>query len=327
MNESNMIELFEALDEAAQTLQEAMHEPYLDSLGTSMEILYFGNAQQELPQETTEHVQAILKKVNSADHTKEEIRRAIQLIILKGMQKSTQHQHVITPDAIALFVGYLAEKLSSNNTPLRIFDPVSGTGNLLLTVMDYLKQTETAYASEIDQTLLRISVMYANLMQTEIEYFHQDSLQPFLLDPVDLVVADLPVGYYPDDMRASQYELSATEGHSYAHYLLMEQSLHYTKPGGYLIMLIPEALFSEEESNGLHTFFQKHAHIVGLIQLDEATFKTKQHKKSIFILQKKGSETKDVKQPLLAKLPSFKDTAAMQDIMTKINEWFKNTDM
>src|SRR5699024_9226410 len=183
-----------------------------------------------------------------------------------------------------------------------------------------------AYACEIDQTLIRISVMYANFMQSQIEFFHQDSLQPFLLDPVDLVVADLPVGYYPDDEQARKYELKASEGHSYAHYLLIEQSLHYTKPSGFLIMLIPETLFSDEKSTALHTFFHKYAHIIGLIQLDEATFKAKQHRKSILILQKKGNETNDVKQPLLAKLPSFKNTNAMQDIMMKVKYRFKNAD-
>src|SRR5699024_11735697 len=77
----------------------------------------------------------------------------------------------------------------------------------------------------------------------------------------------------------------------------------------------------------LHTFFHKYAHIIGLIQLDEATFKAKQHRKSILILQKKGNETSDVKQPVPAKYPSFKNTKAMQDIMVKINDWFKNADI
>ena len=44
-------------------------------------------------------------------------------------------------------------------------------------------------------------------MKKEIEFFHQDSLAPFLMDPVDLIVSDLPVGYYPDDIRANDYEL------------------------------------------------------------------------------------------------------------------------
>lgn len=327
MSETKTIQLFDALDEATGVLQEKMSETYLDSLGMSMELLHFGDVDEEMPQDVKATATSILNGINTADFTKEEIRRSIQLAILKGMQKSTQHQHAITPDAIALFMGYLAEKLYPQQGNIRIFDPVSGTGNLLLTVMNHLKQQETAFASEIDTTLLRISLMYANLLSSEVEFFHQDSLRPFLLDPVDLVVADLPVGYYPDDVQASQYELQAAEGHSFAHYLFIEQSLHYTKPGGFLILLIPETLFSGEESNALHTFFQKHAHIIGVLQLNETTFKSKQNKKSILILQKKSDDTEDMKQPLLAMLPSFKDTEAMADIMKQINEWFKEAQL
>src|SRR5699024_2995379 len=158
-------------------------------------------------------------------------------------------------------------KLMKYNKEIRIFDPVGGTGNLLLTVMGYLKQDTEAYASEVDSTLLRISLMYANLLKKQVEFFHQDSLRPLLLDPVDLVVADLPVGYYPDDLQAASYELKAEKGHSYAYHLLIEQSLHHTKPGGFLIFVIPESLFSSDQSEQLNTFIQKYAHIIGVIQL------------------------------------------------------------
>src|SRR5699024_6311734 len=224
-------------------------------------------------------------------------------------------------------IGYLAEKLMKGTESIRVFDPVGGTGNLLLTVMNYLKQETNAYASEVDTTLLRIAVMYANLLKKEVEFFHQDSLRPLLLDPVDLVVADLPVGYYPDDAQAQTFELQNKEGHSYAHHLLIEQSLQYTKAGGYLIFVIPEHLFSTEASDDLNKFLQQHAHIIGIIQLAESTFKSKEHKKSIFILRKKGEATKDVQQPLLAQLPSFKDTKAMGDIMNKINQWFSDAEL
>ena len=264
------------------------------------------------------------QNINVNHFTKDEIRRAVQLAIIKGMQKTTQHQHAITPEAIALFIGYLAKKLIKDQE-IRIFDPVSGTGNLLLTVLNYLEQTDHAYASEIDTTLLKIALNYANLLETEVEFFHQDSLRPFLLDPVDLIIADLPVGYYPDDVQAAEFELNASEGHAYAHFLLIEQSVNYTKEGGFLILLVPENLFTSDLSTSLHSYLQKHVHILGLIQLNESTFKSKEHKKSIFILQKKGEQTKEIKQPLMAMLPSFKNTAGMEDITQQINQWFKDT--
>src|SRR5699024_11239813 len=99
-----------------------------------------------------------------------------------------------SPEAIALFVGYLVNKLTKNEESLRLFDPASGTGNLLFHVMDQIDKDVEAYASEIDPTLLTLSLYSANLQEKSVEFFHQDSIQPFLLDPVDLVVCDLPVG-------------------------------------------------------------------------------------------------------------------------------------
>ncbi|HLR53333.1 MAG TPA: class I SAM-dependent methyltransferase [Pseudogracilibacillus sp.] len=327
MSETNVVDLFEKIDEQTMKVQESESEPYLDSLAMCMEVLFYGTFQREVSTDVKESIETPLQQIDLSTYNTADIHKAIQLTIIKGMQKTTQHQHAITPETIALFIGYLAEKLMKGKESIRIFDPVGGTGNLLVTVLDYLKQETSAYASEVDTTLLRIALMYANLLKKEVEFFHQDSLRPLLLDPVDLVVADLPVGYYPDDVQAETFELRKKDGHSYAHHLLIEQSLHYTKAGGYLVFVIPEHLFSTEESDTLNAFLQQHAHIIGIIQLAESTFKSKEHKKSIFILRKKGEETKDVKQPLLVQLPSFKDTNAMEDIMNKINQWFQEAEL
>lgn len=323
MTDSKIINLFDTVDETTQSIQVELQLPYLDCLSIALEALYFGK--------TDEAVESIaydkLQKVDLSTYEDGDMRRVIQLLILKGMQKATQQQHIITPDTIALMVGYFAEKLLQKKESVSVFDPVSGTGNLLITVLKQLKMETHAAASEVDETLLRLSLMYANLQETEIEFFHQDSLQPFLLDPVDLLVADLPVGYYPDDINAARFDLKAESGHSFAHYLLMEQSLNYTKPGGFLIFIIPESLFLDDVDKKLHQFVQKHAHIIGLIQLDDATFKQKKNKKSIFILQKKGQGTKDIKQPLLVQLPSFNHAKAMSDITNKMNHWFEETEI
>src|SRR5690625_7392707 len=123
------------------------------------------------------------------------------------MKGQTQQQHLMTPEAVSLLVGYLAEKLTKKQKNVRIFDPVCGTANLLVTFMSHLSGKQlTAFASEVDPTLIRLAVGQANLLELDEEFFQQDSLRPYLIEPVDLVVADLPVGYYPDDDRVSNFE-------------------------------------------------------------------------------------------------------------------------
>lgn len=322
MNKTNVEQLFEWMDNTTEFIQQHENETYLDSLTITMEVIFNQAAPENMDDILTHKLQSALTELQFSSYNTEEIRKAVQLTILKGMKDSTQQQHLMTPETVALLVGYLAGKVTKGREKLRIFDPASGTANLITTVLEQLPQEVQAFASEIDPTLIQLSLLNANLQKKYIEFFHQDSLRPFLLDPVDLIVADLPVGYYPDDIRASEFDLKADEGHAYAHHLFIEQSMFYTKEAGYMIFVIPDFLFDSDQSDKLHHFIQEHAHIVGVLRLPESAFKSEKNIKSILVLQKKGEHTNAPKQPLLVKMPSFKNTKAMEDILVQMNTWF-----
>lgn len=323
MEKTKVENLFEWMDETAQVIEQHLNEPYLDSLVLALETLYYQSPEESMDDILTHKLNTALERIQLNDYRSDDIRKAIQFAVLKGMKDTTQQQHLITPEAVSLLVGYIVQKLVKSET-LRIFDPASGTGNMLTTVISQLDKSVEAYASEVDPTLIQLALISANLQKTPIEFFHQDSLRPFLLDPVDLIVSDLPVGYYPDDIRAANFELKAKEGHSFSHHLFIEQSLNYTKHGGYLVLMVPNFIFESEGKDELHAFIQKHAHIVGVVQLPESAFKSKKNAKFILILQKKGKNTEGSKQPLLVQLPSLKNTKAMEDVLSKMNNWFKD---
>ncbi|MFD1851879.1 class I SAM-dependent methyltransferase [Oceanobacillus bengalensis] len=323
MDKSNVETLFEWFNNTSEMIVQHSDELYIDSLAIVMESLFYQSPPEDLDDTLAKKIEKSLEKIDLSTHKTDEIRKAIQLAILKGMKDSTQQQHLMTPETVGLIVGYLADKLMEGKKEVSVFDPAGGTGNLLTTVLEKLNQDVKAFASEVDPTLIQLAVLNANLQKKQIEFFHQDSLRPFLLDPVDLVVADLPIGYYPDDVQASGYKLKADEGHSYAHHLFIEQGLKYTKEAGYNIYIIPEFLFDSEQSKQLNRFLHDHAHIIGLIRLPESAFKSNNNAKSILILQKKGKETSGVKQPLLVQMPSFKNANQMADILGQMNLWFK----
>lgn len=323
VKEDKIEKLYHWFEKTTQTIQNHHDEPFLDSLARTMHLLFYREVPEEYDDIFTHKLQTSLHEINIAKMSAKEIRKATELIILKGMKDSTQSQHLITPETIGLFVGYLANKLLGDKKSIRVFDPACGTANLLTTVLDQMEKPYKAFGSEVDPTLIQLGFYNANLQQKEIEIFHQDSLRPLLLEPVDLVVSDLPVGYYPDDIVASEYELKAEEGHSYAHYLFIEQSLNYTQSGGYLLFLIPEFLFENDQTGRLRTYIHDHAHIVGVLKISDSAFQTKEQVKSILILQKKGNQTEAPRQPLLAMLPPFHDTKAMEDILGQINQWFR----
>ncbi|KOP72684.1 DNA methylase [Lysinibacillus sp. FJAT-14745] len=256
--------------------------------------------------------------------TKEDVRKAIQIAVLKGMRKGSQPNHQMTPDTLGLLVGYFVEQLFAERLEtekISILDPAVGTGNLLLTVMNLLDGKIEATGVEVDELLIRIAAATAELTEQPVSLFRQDALQDLLVNPADAVVCDLPVGYYPNEDVALDYELCASEGMSYAHHLFIEQSINYTKDGGYLFFLAPTHLFESEQSKQLHKYIQKHAWIQAIIQLPDTMFANKALEKSIVILQKQGKEFKAPKEVLLAKVPNMQNKQALAMFFEKVKMW------
>ena len=256
--------------------------------------------------------------------TKEEVRKAIQIAILKGMRKTSQPNHQMTPDSLGLLVGYFVEQFFEEqlkNNPITFLDPAVGTGNLLLTVMNLLDGKTSATGIEVDELLIRLAADSAELIEQPVVLYHQDALQKLLVDPVDAVVCDLPVGYYPNEEVAVEYELCAHEGMSYAHHLFIEQSINHTKEGGYLFFLIPSNMFESEQSKDLNKYFKKTTWIQAVIQLPENLFATKAHEKSILILQKQTKSERAPREVLLAKVPNMSNKEALSMFFEKVQMW------
>lgn len=255
--------------------------------------------------------------------SKEDIRRGLQLAVLKGMKEHAQPNHQMTPDSIGLLLGHFAGKLTENREAVTMLDPTVGTGNLLYTVMNGMGNKVTANAVEIDEILVRLAAVSAELMEQEVTFLVQDALRPLFIDPVDVVVSDLPVGYYPDDENGLNYALMPAEGHAYAHHLFIEQSLQHTKEAGYLLFVIPANLFESEQAPALHAFLKKNALIRAVIQLPSSLFQSKVHEKSLLILQKPSEQLKTTPEVLLAKVPDMKNRQAMARFLQEIDVWAK----
>lgn len=266
-------------------------------------------------------------KLNVEDASREELRKAIQIAILKGMRKSSQPNHQMTPDSLGLLVGYFVEQFFEEELKsgqISILDPTLGTGNLLFTIMNMLDGKINATGIEVDELLIRLAGESAELLQQPVTLYHQDALQSMLVDPVDAVVCDLPVGYYPNEEVALEYELCAKEGMSFAHHLLIEQSVKYTRDGGYLFFLIPANLFESEQAKELHKYLKKNVWIQAVIQLPDNIFAAKTLAKSILILQKQSSELKAPREVLLAKVPNMSNKNALSMFFEKVQIWKEN---
>ncbi|AQQ52801.1 class I SAM-dependent methyltransferase [Planococcus lenghuensis] len=255
---------------------------------------------------------------------KEDIRKAIQLAVLKGMKEHVQPHHQMTPDSLGLLISYFAE-LFMKKEVFTILDPAAGTGNLLLTVMNYLDGRTSGTAVEIDDLLIRIAAASAELTEQPVTFYRQDALSPLLIDPADAVIADLPIGYYPDTETASGYELKSDDDMSYAHHLFIEQAIRHTKEGGYLFLVIPQSLFESPEAPKLHAFLKNTVHIQAVMELPEIMVKNSAFAKSVLILQKQQEELRAPGEVLLARVPNLSNKTAMVRFFTEVDNWFKES--
>ena len=252
--------LFSVIDETASILQEEMMYTYLEGLADTGENLFHQDIlQTELNDLVKKRLQKKYSEVVLSNFSTEDIRKAYQLAILKGMKGNAQPNHQMTPDSIGYMISYLTKKFIGDRKSISVLDPAVGTGNLLSTVMNMHDEAADiqSYGVDVDELMIKLAYVGANLQQQSTELFHQDALEPLFIDPVDAVVCDLPVGYYPNDERAADYELKSSQGHSYAHHLLIEQSIKHTAPGGYLFFLIPNGLFETAETRKFAPIFKK----------------------------------------------------------------------
>jgi len=316
-------QLFTIFNETAQILQEEMDSSFLEALAETGENIFQGSIlQEELSELTVKRLKKQYESIQLSQFSKEEIRKAFQLVTLKGMKENIQPNHQMTPDSVGMLAAYLVDKFMKERS-FRLLDPAVGTGNLLMTVLNHLQRDVLGIGVDVDDLLIKLAYVNANLQEQPVQLFNQDSLEPLFIDPVDAVIADLPVGYYPNDLRAADYQMKADKGHSYAHHLFIEQSVRHTKPGGYLFFVIPNGLFESEQAAALHEFIKENMLIQGLLQLPANMFKNKQAAKSILVLQKQGEGIKAPKQALLVNLPSLSNRHEMDKMMVKMDQWFK----
>lgn len=305
-------QIFKYVNDYAEKVVEAEELDYLEALLQALEDTLDGKFEWQV-----------------ADATKEDMRKAIQIAILKGMRKSAQPNHQMTPDTLGLLVAHFVEQCFEaqlKQGPISVVDPALGTGNLLFTVMNALNGNVHSSGVEVDDLLIRLAAATGDLIEQPVTLFRQDALEKLLVDPVDAVVCDLPVGYYPNEEVAIDYELCATEGMSYAHHLFIEQSMNYTKEGGFAFFLVPANLFESDQAKQLHKFIKGNAWIQAVIQLPENLFTSRAHEKSILILQKQSSTLKAPREVLLAKVPNMSNREALAMFFEKVRMWREGND-
>ncbi|MCB5031256.1 class I SAM-dependent methyltransferase [Streptococcus mutans] len=258
------------------------------------------------------------KKLRQLNLSKEEWRRSFQFIFIKATQsQQLQSNHQFTPDSIGFIILYLLEGLT-NKSQLDIIEIGSGTGNLAETIVNNSSKSIDYMGIEVDDLLIDLSASIADVLDSSVHFVQEDAVRPQILKESDVIISDLPVGFYPNDKIAQRYQVAAKLGHTYAHHLLMEQSLKYLKKEGLAIFLAPVDLLTSEQSPLLKKWLQNNVTILAVISLSEAIFKQKSNIKSIFVLKKQSQQSLE---SFVYPLTDLQDPEVLRRFMKNFKKW------
>ena len=310
MNFEKIEEAFGLLLENVQTIQNQLGTNFYDAL-IEQNAAYLGEVEDELIAKNNQRLREL-------DLTAEEWRRTFQFLFIKANQtEPMQHNHQFTPDSIGFLLTFLLDELVAGQTA-SVLEIGSGTGNLAQTILHHSQKQLDYLGVEVDDLLIDLSASMAEVMDSGISFVQGDAVRPQILKESQIIISDLPVGYYPNDAIAQRYQVASDKGHTYAHHLLMEQSLKYLAKDGYAIFLAPNNLLASDQSPLLKAWLQDQASVVATIALPTNLFGNPNQAKSIFILQKKGDLTGPTFVYALQDLQNSED---LQDFVNNFKNW------
>lgn len=317
MNFEKIEKAYGYLLENTQNIQNDLQTNFYDALVEQNAIYLDGQTELTLVKENNQR----LKDLNL---NKEEWRRSFQYLLMKAAQtEPLQANHQFTPDGIGFLLVFLVDQLASSDQ-VDVLEMGSGTGNLAQTLMNNCQRSLDYLGLEIDDLLIDLAASMAEVMKADVNFAQGDAIRPQVLKESDVIISDLPVGYYPDDAIASRYQVASPQGHTYAHHLLIEQSLKYLKPGGVAIFLAPNDLLTSEQSPLLKQWMQDHAQVLAMVTLPENLFRSANLAKTIFVFRKQ--EEAEV-QPFVYPLTDLQDQEDLMKFRESFQNWNKESEI
>ncbi|GAQ02028.1 DNA methyltransferase [Companilactobacillus farciminis] len=211
---------------------------------------------------------------------------------------------------------------------VNIVDPTVGTGNLLIEVIEQLNMTDkfhiNAAALDNDDTLVALAKSFSEVMNLNLDAYHQDSVADWDITDIDMAVADLPVGYYPIDENAKNFQTSAESGHSYAHHLLIEQTMNNLNDGGLGIFIVPSQIFQTDQAKKLSEWMVSSVYLQAVLDLPANLFASKEAQKAVVVLQKHGGNAKQVENVLMGTIPDTNNPKLFEGFKDQLQDWAKN---
>ena len=326
--------MFETIEKAVKQLQAAQNKlvETLDMAAIEALVIVFelmlGQDDDEWATLSVTDQANILADIQAAnfDGIPPELKRQIlQLLLVATMREDgLQANYQVTPDAIGMWVGFVVEQFVAKGAQVKVTDLTVGSGNLLATVAQVLGQQKnemTASGVENDDTMLTIASGMAALLGLDWQLTLADAVATQPAVNQDVVIADLPVGYYPSTVP-TDLTTQADEGMTYVHHLLIEQAIKALRPGGLAALIVPANLFESEQATNILKYLQgPDVFFQALLQFPEKLFTNEKAAKAIVVLQRAGGDAIQATPVMLARTPELTNVAENKNFVSEITAW------
>ena len=254
------------------------------------------------------------------NYDKETIRKVYQFLLLKALKELNNPSYDITPEVITMYISHLIECIYGDKK-VSITDLASGSGSLLINIAALVKGEKEITSVDVDSNYVRLQQNIFNLLETNVEIINQDALKPLNIKKQDIVISDVPFGYYADEDNSLNYKLCSTDGYSLNALLFIEQASNYLNEDGVGILVIPKKVLELEDN--FKKYLEEDINLNAVITLPDEMFKNVSQQKAIILITKKG-QTRLPNQVFLAQIPSFQNKASYAKFIEEFNEWLEN---
>ena len=254
------------------------------------------------------------------NYDKETIRKVYQFLLLKALKELNNPSYDITPEVITMYISHLIECIYGDKK-VSITDLASGSGSLLINIAALVKGEKEITSVDVDSNYVKLQQNIFNLLETNVEIINQDALKPLNIKKQDIVISDVPFGYYADEDNSLNYKLCSKDGYSLNALLFIEQAANYLDENGVGILVIPKKVLELEDN--FKKYLEEDINLNAVITLPDEMFKNVSQQKAIILITKKG-QTRLPNQVFLAQIPSFQNKASYAKFIEEFNEWLEN---
>lgn len=298
----NMVDKFyDLIDNCCTLLNAKLHLNYLDCLIRVCKDLTVELDESKLEEEDVKILQNKYEEISKLEINNEEVRQAMELLIIKGAKHVNMSLDLMTPDYINYIFGYLVNSYFKNKKDkITILDPEVGTGNMINAVSNFIEMDSKLIGIENNADLIDLCRGNTEVQNNEISLYFQDTLTT-LLESADVVIGDLN---------------AETKDNKYYPYEII---LNYNKninEGGIFIYLIENDFFTKPEIEKFRKEFK--GTFLGLFVLPTELFQKGTVGKSILVGSPKYISDFEM---MAAQMPNVNDKEKFLNSLQDIQNW------